>query len=476
MSLFRQLSLLAVYQVLGDRAESLVLFVSSNFGDHSRKVDAALRTANERAWRCLEVALAGSTWWNACQRLLTPRDEQVLRQHIEKFLAGLPQERLPADAVTFRKRALSELLSARRVGLVPGPDVSGHELADEIRAFARFTDPQKLIRQEYDAIAGMVEVLRREQYETLANYISLRPANGPPLLVQAVRFFFRREIESDEELARGLQHERLEGIDSKLDQGLDGLNQALASHGQRLEQLLGQVTELLTETHKDVRVVREQVGTTLEVVSGTRDDVRQLQEQLSHQSQQMQHLRQLLEQLLDGRTAPSVAPSVESTPTSITPMVATPAVPGSAPAAQQTESASPIGITDWAGLQQLLARARQASRSNGGTKRPDLARVAEQLAEVTDRYEKTQATLNLYRSQVLPIRPPDPPVAAVSSRKPLLSPVFTESQPATTAQESANDPAPTPPRTPKKRVLSPLFDTAQQNTGSTEPSSRDKES
>jgi len=58
MNLLQQLSVLAVYQFLGDRAESFMAFVENRFKDHAARLESALRTANERAWRTLEVALA----------------------------------------------------------------------------------------------------------------------------------------------------------------------------------------------------------------------------------------------------------------------------------------------------------------------------------------------------------------------------------------------------------------------------------
>ena len=63
MSLIRQLSVLAVYQTLGDRADSLMFFLRERTDDHSQLLEKALCSASDRAWRCLEVALAGSSWW-----------------------------------------------------------------------------------------------------------------------------------------------------------------------------------------------------------------------------------------------------------------------------------------------------------------------------------------------------------------------------------------------------------------------------
>src|SRR5262245_61749903 len=120
MSAIQYVSILALQQVLGERGETLMRWFGEHVTDHGQRLERALRESADRAWRCLEVALAGPSWWQGCQRLLAPREDQVLAQHVAQFLDKVPAAELPGDPVEFRKGCLGELRSARRVGLIPG--------------------------------------------------------------------------------------------------------------------------------------------------------------------------------------------------------------------------------------------------------------------------------------------------------------------------------------------------------------------
>ena len=64
MSIFQALSCFAFRSVLGDGSDNVVQSFGDRFGDGSLRLARALRHANERAWRALEVALAGESLWN----------------------------------------------------------------------------------------------------------------------------------------------------------------------------------------------------------------------------------------------------------------------------------------------------------------------------------------------------------------------------------------------------------------------------
>ena len=48
--------------------------MSQRFSDHSKQLTRALERANDRAWRAVEVALAGRSWWDACKLTLRAVD------------------------------------------------------------------------------------------------------------------------------------------------------------------------------------------------------------------------------------------------------------------------------------------------------------------------------------------------------------------------------------------------------------------
>ena len=76
MVIVQQLSALAVRQLLGgicqaagvetgpSAVETVVGLLVNRFTDHSPRLVLALQRANARAWRVLEIALAGDSWWD----------------------------------------------------------------------------------------------------------------------------------------------------------------------------------------------------------------------------------------------------------------------------------------------------------------------------------------------------------------------------------------------------------------------------
>lgn len=459
MSLYRDMALLAVRQFLGDRADSMLRFMSDRFGDHGRRLDAALRKANERAWRTLEVALAGRSWWDACTGLLSPRDEKALQAHVRTFLDGLPPDERAGGTAAFRARALAELQAARQAGLVPGPDLSGQELTDEVRVFARYSDPRQLVERDHRAVAGMADTLRGAGFADLATYVSLRPGEGQPLLVQAVRFFFRREVEGDPQLSAGLTTDRLESFDANLASGLQALHGALEQHDSRLAELLGGVATVVQKTHDRVQKVHSTTSDTLEVVRDTSEEVKSLHARMEHQQAQIHQLTDLLRQVLGQRDA---AMNPVPTPSVVTPPASAPTPAGN-------------GTDDWKEVHRLLNRVQRLSPEEQ-QRRPELNRVVHDLTAAARAFETTRRTylhLRQPSSDPLPVYPPESPIfdALPANESPrrsasgrLISDLF---QPKTTppAEESAQSPPPDPPR---RRLSSSLFDRHAEPAGQVE--------
>src|SRR5262249_47274360 len=97
--------------------EGVVGFLMRHFADHSQRMLEALRNANERAWRALEVALAGDGLWDRCKLVLASGDEKAFREQVRPFLDGCSLAELHGrDA--FRQACLNELRAARKAGLL----------------------------------------------------------------------------------------------------------------------------------------------------------------------------------------------------------------------------------------------------------------------------------------------------------------------------------------------------------------------
>ena len=141
---------------------------------------------------------------------MKPAEEKAFREQVRDFLAdsAIRYDGTPAD---FRKKCLAELNQARRTGLLAPRGLSARKMA----AFERYADPTALVNGAWQAVARLAEDLK-PHCPNLAMLICQRPPSGPPLLIAAFAYFFRREVETNPELAHGLF--------------FDGLRQLFAIH------------------------------------------------------------------------------------------------------------------------------------------------------------------------------------------------------------------------------------------------------
>src|SRR5262249_56351427 len=86
--------------------------LANHFVDHSERLTHALHRANERAWKALELALAGDSFWEKCQRALARSEDQAFHKQVRAFLDSIPPTQLPLDKAGFRQHCLQELPKA----------------------------------------------------------------------------------------------------------------------------------------------------------------------------------------------------------------------------------------------------------------------------------------------------------------------------------------------------------------------------
>jgi serine/threonine protein kinase len=290
MLLFQNLSCLALRQLIDGACEaigfkatlegtdSLVRFLVGHFTDHSQKLGKALHRSNQRSWRALEIALAGESWWDTVKGVLGRAEDQAFRQQVRAFLDSTPLAGLPGHGPEFRRQCLSELRAVRKAGSLFQGELDPQELARRAGAFARHADPQRLLEAEWQALDRMADELRVSDCPALAHLVALRPPEGLPLLVVAVRYFFRREVETDRELFQGLTFVQLEKLGQSQEAGFAALADALAEHEDRLDQLLAEVRGVLAETQHAVL---------------------DMQDEQHRQGQQVQDIYQAVNRLLD---------------------------------------------------------------------------------------------------------------------------------------------------------------------------------
>jgi tRNA A-37 threonylcarbamoyl transferase component Bud32 len=274
---FQSLSVVALRQLvcgacnavgMGAAADDIVRFLNDRFTNHSQKLTSALQTANDRAWKALEIALAGDSLWHRCT---AAADDRELGNQIRGFLDVSPLRKVKAEQRPILEKALQELRTARNKGLLAGGPLAPEVLAKEVAALAAFRDPQAVMDAEWKALTRVADELR-EMCPNL--YHVLRAKISPPVLAVALKYYFRREIETDAELFRGLAFAKLEALQDSQDKGFAALTEALARQGSRVEQALAEISGVLDEIVKRIQALEGQVNKVLERLQFQHREVR----------------------------------------------------------------------------------------------------------------------------------------------------------------------------------------------------------
>ena len=237
-------------------ASSAIDYLTERFTDQSDRLVTALARANERAWRTLEVALAGDSFWQRCGDLFRPGEEKGFRDQVRTWLAGGPETAAPA----FRDACLAELRAARRAGLLDSETLDAAALARRAGPFARHDSPTLLLDAEREALEEIAHPLRKAGHDHQARLVTLKPSGSDTaLLALAARYFFRRAVEEDPKLFQGLAFDRLEAMATVQEEGFAALHRLLTEQGQQLGTLLGEVAATVGQTHAAVLDIQEEL-------------------------------------------------------------------------------------------------------------------------------------------------------------------------------------------------------------------------
>jgi hypothetical protein len=269
MSILAQVSVLALKPLVEGACQSLGVegavtvtqtitdFLIQRFTDHSQRLTSALRQANTQAWHAIEIALAGDSWWDRVKARLASGDDKALREQIRSFLEATPLGNLPGHGPEFRAVCLANLRAARKQGVLLEGDLHMDRLAHQAGALARFGSPDSLVRAEAELLAGLASDIRSAGFSALAEFLELRPLQNASVLAVTVRYFFRRQVETDAALFQGLAFAQLERLDKKQEVGFAALHDALGQRGTQLQDLLGEVGSVVRETHTDVKEMKD---------------------------------------------------------------------------------------------------------------------------------------------------------------------------------------------------------------------------
>src|SRR5262249_32447468 len=105
---------------------------------------------------------------------------------------------------------------------------------------------------EWQAVDEGTQGLRQAGSSALAHFLSLRPHGDQSMLVVAVRYFFRREVEADPQLFAALSFTQMEKLGQLLEAGYDALHTALQKNAGRLEELMEGALAVLEQVHARV--------------------------------------------------------------------------------------------------------------------------------------------------------------------------------------------------------------------------------
>jgi hypothetical protein len=241
----------------GDGLSVVARFLSDRLSDQSLRVSDALKGAADRAWRTLELALAGESVVAVADRA----DDRAFREQVRLFLlAAQCDGRATADR-EFVPRCLEELRAARAAGVLEG-DADPAKLADRLGDLTRFGEPTALLSAQWALADELAADLRSSGFPTLAAFVTLRPSSDPsaaPLLAVAVRYYFRRAVENDPKLFQGLAFAQLERIGKAQEDGAAQLAELMSRYVERLEARLGELKDTALTTRAEVRELRLQV-------------------------------------------------------------------------------------------------------------------------------------------------------------------------------------------------------------------------
>jgi serine/threonine protein kinase len=224
-----------------DGVDQIVGWFSQHLSDHGQRLTKALTASNDKAWKALEVALAGESLLDKFAR----GEDRALRAQIAAYIGQLPMPELDGKQ-QYRKQILQNIRDARKSALIFGR-LAPETLASRAGPMADRGNPQKVLAAEKQALLDMAAVLKEVKLIALAWLLEQQPQPGQSVLVVAARYYFQRHIEDDAELSRRLQFTAMENLSEAQQQGFQQLDAGLKLHAARVEQVLIDLAEIAEE-------------------------------------------------------------------------------------------------------------------------------------------------------------------------------------------------------------------------------------
>ena len=175
------------------------------------------------------------------------RDLTGIRDQIRKFLKVTPTG-LEKSPQAVRVQAWKEWQRLRKKGRFSFEGMSAKEVTGQAADMRRFSDPGGLAMAANKAVQDIATQLKAETPNLAAVLTLTPPEGGVPLLAATFTFFFRRQIETKEELQRGLSIDMLQNslktLDTLTTRQAAGFRQLERTMQDRAEGILSQVDAL----------------------------------------------------------------------------------------------------------------------------------------------------------------------------------------------------------------------------------------
>jgi serine/threonine protein kinase len=232
MSITGSLLAFGVRYVFDVSAERFLEVVEKHLTDHSQALPKALAKANDRAWQAVGLALAGDGWFDRIKDVFRDGDLKGVRDQIKQFLHDTPTG-IEHARPNIRSKATEEWHRLRRAQRLSVGSMAPAALARRAAALERYGNVAQLTAAAHRAVADTAAALK-EEAPHLAALLTTAPPNGTPLLAAAFAFFFRREVETNTELAHGLTFDFLRQIGDRQERGLMQLEASVGTHAGRV--------------------------------------------------------------------------------------------------------------------------------------------------------------------------------------------------------------------------------------------------
>jgi serine/threonine protein kinase len=228
MSICTSLLAFGVRQIFDVPVDEILHVIEERMIDHGQALPKALARANDRAWQAVGLALAGDGLFERIKDFFRDGDLKGVRDQISKFLDNTPTG-LESATPVLRVKATEEWHLLRKAKRLSVESIPFDLVARRAATLERYSAPVELTLAAHRAVADTAAALR-EEAPHLADLLTTAPANGMPLLAAAFGFFFRREVETNDELAHGLSFDLLRQLSDQQERGFAELEVSLDAH------------------------------------------------------------------------------------------------------------------------------------------------------------------------------------------------------------------------------------------------------